>query len=421
MGTIVAITTVVAFGLWIRVVGRVAVVAAFLFATNWLYLHYFGLVYPNLLSALAVVSCVGLLARLDIGGRVPSDQTRTAKEWTQWALVTTLVAVVTMLRPVDGVMLVASVVLGGLYLSGIRMVRALLVACVGGLLGIMPWLVESFERFGGPAARLAEAGDIVSGGLAFRLLEYLWVMDGPLAVLDNNGLRLSIGIWLVAFLAMIVVGLITSRSRGPIRLVAITALVTSGPYLLGVGATAPRFLFPAIACLSLCAGWGFTRFSASTPFSNAVLVCGVLLMAGLQVPLAWDFGRDDALVRAEAQEIGQALADLSTGSSVCAFASQYGYPQIALASDCRGSRLELSDVAGAPVFVLDDGHQAGLVAVVMWSEPDSESRRLLADWDRRVVHTALGNKVSIWYKRPHSFRAQSQLRSTERTSFHFER
>jgi hypothetical protein len=385
-----------AFGAWIRTVGWAAVTALALFMASWLGMYYLGLVYPNLLGALAVVGCIGLLARLSALGTESIDGTFGIV--LICCLVGASVALVTALRPVDGAALALSVWVTGFYLLRLRAWPTMVASAVGAAVGIAPWVIESIRVFGGVADRLREAQDIVSAAPTSRILDYVLVADGPLATTDTNGLNWGVAASLAVGLLFVVVGYVRSSARSAIRGVAFAGLIMAAPYLLWVGATAPRFLFPFAACWSICAAWGVHEVFKRTSFSRIAIVAVVLIMIGLQVPFAISFGDRDYVVRAESQEVGLALADVIESDADCAFSSQFGYPQVGIASGCDGSRLEIDALPDAPVFDPDSiSSGPGTIALLTWSEPSQEDLMWLSEWERVDLQTSAGGVVSIWH------------------------
>jgi hypothetical protein len=121
-------------------------------------------------------------------------------------------------------------------------------------------------------------------------------------------------------------------------LAAVAGLGVALEYLLFVAGTAPRFLLPVYALLSIPAAFGIWQAVANLPRTSRIA-----LAAFLVVPwLVWQLGTADR-VEAQADSGRQSLAALGAalrshaGNRACAFISTDGYPQIGYGSGCIGS------------------------------------------------------------------------------------
>lgn len=207
--------------------------------------------------------------------------------------------------------------------------------------------------------------------------------------------------WLVAPAVMLSDSVIALRLWVSGRRGAIASALVSAPYLLYTGATAPRFLLPAFALASICAGAGLLRLVRLLP-AAAHLATLTLVLVGLvrlQVPTAIQIGKAELLKRSEAQEIAKEISELLTGGE-CLFLSRYSYPQISLATGCEGKRLTPDDLGSQEnlylaVEALLKRSNGGEAAVVTWFGADDFG--VFADWSRHDFLSVLDKKVTIYF------------------------
>ncbi|GAQ71449.1 hypothetical protein ACKI1I_13080 [Streptomyces turgidiscabies] len=210
-------------------------------------------------------------------------------------------AVVTLMRPNDGVAVAVPLLLAAVLMPALRghgRLRGRLSAVAAGLVaGALPWVVEAEVRFGGVRNRLAEA-DEVQGGLraVFSLGAHFTALDGPLLCRPCTGdsVRLPVTEWWVLLPLLVGLGLWAERrarrSAAPLWLAVAVAGATAAPYLFLVPYAAPRFLLPAYALLAVPAAVGLlavvhrARNRRSLP-TAAVLTLALLGHWGIQVDL----------------------------------------------------------------------------------------------------------------------------------------
>lgn len=242
---------VAAYWPWRRVAGgRVTALAAGLFAGLWVVQFYAAEVMPNLYVAYGAVGTAGWFLR-SVSGRGPA--------WRGRAGVAVGLAVVALIRPPDAVWL-AMVLLGAAALVP-RWRRLVPVLCaVGGTaVGLVPWIVESFRRFGGPLARLRMGSEVQGGmGLHWAVGLELRAVDGPMLCRPCD-VPMSYP-WLTAWWVLLpvaaVAGLLLAARRWPERLGALLlasvgAVVMAVQYLFLLDYAATRFLMPSYALLAL--------------------------------------------------------------------------------------------------------------------------------------------------------------------------
>ncbi|MYW68100.1 hypothetical protein GTY65_29095 [Streptomyces sp. SID8379] len=257
-----------AFRVWRPLVGaRTTAFAALLFAGLWISVLSGAMAMPNLWVALGAVGAVGWFLR---GGT--------------WRLAA-CVAVVALFRAPDAVWLVLPLAGYALVVRGRR--RALPWLAAGLAAGLAQWAVEAYVRWGGVFERLrvssAVEGDMglhPNFGTAWR------AVNGPLlcrpctaGAPHQPGLALW---WLALPLLAVAAVLLARRERRPAASVlpVACAAALSVPYLLLIGYSAPRFLLPAYALLSLPAAVLLRRLKRSRPLAiAAVTLVGLQLTA----------------------------------------------------------------------------------------------------------------------------------------------
>ncbi len=229
--------------------------AALLFATLWVARFYGSAVMPNLWVAFGAVASAGFLVRVLQANRTPVGPLLGLGG---------SVAFVALLRPTDAVALAGACVLLTVVAGRRRGLLVVSVMAVGGLLGVLPWVVEAYDRFGSVPGRL-QAGAATEGGLAFTpSLLSLRVMDGPLLCRPCQGDRpipLDVGLLWAAAAALVTLALLIGARRRdllPVALPALAALAMATPYVVGLDYAAPRFLLPAYALTLIPLARGLT-------------------------------------------------------------------------------------------------------------------------------------------------------------------
>jgi hypothetical protein len=311
---------------------------------------------PNLYTAFLAVGLVGLAVAYS---RVPE------RRFVVGVLV--VLAAITVMRPLDGVAGLATVatiqILGRFRHSG----PVLAGATAGVAIGMVPWLVEAWVRFGGPLARLERIRDLVGGGFTNNVTEYLRLLDGPLSGPDRNtDIAILVIAWLTLLFALGLVGsVLGSTASRKLAWIALLATVWfASPYLFASEASAPRFLLPALAFMGIAASIGLQVGTASLRpvLRSLVIACTVIVVAVLNVSALATISSDQTAARDRGELLANVLDDRSVAGS-CYFLSSSGYPQISVASGCRGGhfmedaarndeRLRRAEEGGSSVFVL---------------------------------------------------------------------
>ncbi|MER5178184.1 glycosyltransferase family 39 protein [Streptomyces sp. NPDC002896] len=232
-----------AYRVWGPLTGRrAAALAALLFAGLWVTLANGPQAMPNLWVAFSAVGAAGWFLR------APAE--RRARWWLAGCL-----AAAMLFRFSDGVWLALPLLTAAAL---VRRRRRTLPWIIGGVAsGAAEWTAEAYARFGGIGGRLQQSS-ANEGGIGLHLnFGNAWrSLDGPQlcrpchAHLGHS----ELGLWWLALPLLVAVSLVVEvrRGRGEAAAVPIAcAAATAFPYLLLITYSAPRFLLPAYALLSL--------------------------------------------------------------------------------------------------------------------------------------------------------------------------
>ena len=290
----------VAFRIWSPLIGTVAsALAALLFATLWVTLHYGTQLMPNIWLAFTAVAAVGLFLRVGRDGPGPG----------RLAGLAVTLACAALIRAPDGVWLAAPLLASCVLVARWR--RAAVAAAVaGGLVaGLAEWVIEAYVRFGGVRARLADS-NAVEGGLSphWNVGNVLRTANGPLLCRPClvGYPRPFQAAWLVAIPVVTLIAAIwTVRARhlATTLMPLSCALCVSTPYLFLITYSAPRFLLPAYALLSLplaqaaVTSTRHVRANPSGPHVLGLALIGVLLAGHMAYQVRMEQGHAAAAVK----------------------------------------------------------------------------------------------------------------------------
>lgn len=283
-----SIAVVAAFWPWRRLLHpAVAPLAALLFTTTWFATLFGLLVMPNLYVGLGAVATTGLFLRA----------VQTSSMW-RTGLAGLAAGFVALVRPTDSVLLLVPIFACALLIPRLRRFDVLAALAIGDLLGWLPWVIEAYQRFGGPLARLTAGNEGgLHGGVALNLvnlLTYPRMLDGspnyccygaPAAKAGHLPLLLTI--WFVAIPVFAVLGCVVSRRRGQLPemlLVALPAAMFSVFYIFLLEFANVRFLLPIWALLAVPVATGLVFLVRSS--RGFRLVPGALVSAAVLGHLA---------------------------------------------------------------------------------------------------------------------------------------
>lgn len=354
-----------AFGLyltflpWCRIAGLAAPLGAMVFASTWASLFYATELMPNLFSALGALAAIGFTINFATGGRRSS-------------LLGLIAAVTftTLVRPIDGAVLLAVVCFVAVIKRGAHTRATLLAATAAAVGAVLPWFIEGAFRFGGPLERLRRARELTGSGPTNNIETYLQMLAAPTGTGTTATTAGSVAVWLVVLLVLAVAGIVMSTDR---RLTSGITLVVSAafaaPYLFYSEAAAPRFLLPALGFLSLAAGIGLLNIvEAVRPQWAGWCFVGV----GLIGLITWQIqvlGPFLDFQNRNRQNILKVAEVIDETARPCFFLSNSGHPQLAVATGCRGG--PLSKDSDANLDQLAERRAAGntVYALVLSNQP----------------------------------------------------
>lgn len=382
-----AASTALAYVAWTAQLTRKEVaLSAGLFASSWVALFYGGEISPNLYVAILAVALVGLVESRDPFG---------ARRRMTTGMVTVLAALLVTFRPFDAALVLGSVTLTVVFFDRRKQsLWKLLPLVAGGVLGFSIWAAESVVRFGGVLPRLESAARIVEATDRFAAMEHLKLLDGPLIGPDPHPTVSVLGAsWLAVLLISAAAGLILTKGR--LRRALVLAFVPGALLFLAygtiVGTLAPRFLLPAYGLIAVPAGVGIAELWSMKGFrwSRVAIVPLFAVFVTWHVSVARSVAEEQRTTRADARELGEVLEVVSEGYA-CQFVSQYGYPQIALASGCRGQRLDVGSALMTASELSAQRSPSERVFVISLQNLELEQRR---DW--REEGLSIG--TDVWY------------------------
>lgn len=373
LGALAGLCLVAAWWPWLRVRGlrspAVAPVAAALLASLWVAQFYASQVMANLWIAFGAVAALGIALRL--------AEPRGFRWW-RLTLLAAVVAGVTLLRPADAVVLGAFLAATSLLvLRGARWRHGVLTAVaviLGAVVGVVPWVHEAEQRFGGVSARLTAASEVQGGAAtALNVGLYLRVQDGPILCRPTcraagQPVPVDAAALLTVSLALVVLAVVLawrSRRLSAALAPALGALALGAPYLVGVGYAAPRFLLPTYALASLPIALALVALVNLAPgrwraLTAVLLIAGFAAHASAQQAALARIGHAQAVSRDRIAMIADFVASHGVRPPCVVSGSQA--PLIAYALGCRSSALRGHDasVTRAELLELAATHQVVL-------------------------------------------------------------
>ncbi|WP_372343605.1 hypothetical protein [Streptomyces sp. KL116D] len=351
-----------AFRLWRPLVGtRTTALAALLFASLWITVLSGPMAMPNLWVALGAVGAVGWFLR---GGR--------------WQLAL-CVAVVALFRAPDAVWLVLPL---AVYALAVRDRRRTLPYLAAGLAaGLAQWVVEAYVRWGGVTERLrvssATEGDM---GLHLNLGTAWRAVNGPLLCRPcTAGAPFQPGLalwWLALPLLAAAAGYVAVRDRraapGLVPLACAAAL--SVPYLLLIGYSAPRFLLPTYALLSLPVAVLLRRLRQPRPLAVAAVTVAALQLASQYAVLHRQVASTAAT---DARYVAAARGLRTMGvTPPCLVTGPRALP-IAYAAGCASAQTKGNNTSTTRAALL---RQAARIPTALLTEPGHRPPAYARDW-----------------------------------------
>jgi hypothetical protein len=410
LAVLAGVLLIAAFWPWLRAVRRPWLVplAALLFSGLWVVLFYGASVMPNPWVGFGCLAAVGWFVRYGSDARhgnraADSSGAQDGNGAARWAPVGVAagLAFATLMRPTDAFWV--SVPLGIIMLAVRRWRRPALwlAVVVGDALGFVPWLVESYLRFGGPTARLHRASG-VEGGLSWHPLAALYEMravNGPLLCrpCDTHVTHPLLIIWWLAIPGFVIAGLLAaarSRQLAALAIPAACGATLAASYLLTVPYAAPRFLIPAYTLLALPIAGFLTWLIDALPRRLRVPAVGLLALL-----LAVHLGLQAAvLIHQVDQHTGKALGYPPAAAALerlgvdkpCVIVGKDAVP-IAYDMGCESAAVIGNNKTTTDAGVLSMSHHARAAYVTHHAKPP----KYLASWRRHKLPTAPGEHQ--WY------------------------
>lgn len=229
---------------------RVLAVGGALFASLWVTVLYGPQAMPNYWVAIGALAATGCFLRAHAD---------TADRPALWGVAASA-ALMTWMRPTDGIWISAPLLLLLLLVRRWRRLP-LLLALAGGLAaGAAEWIIEAYVGYGGLLQRLSD-GSRIQGGLGWNIAvgDQLRSLGGRALCRPCTGPMPNpavIAWWFVLPLLAVLAAVIACRARRPAyparTLVPLACAATAAfPYLFLIGYAAPRFLLPAYALLAI--------------------------------------------------------------------------------------------------------------------------------------------------------------------------
>ncbi|MCW2901462.1 MAG: hypothetical protein JWO67_3727 [Streptosporangiaceae bacterium] len=277
-----------AFRTWLRARDTVAVpLAALLLCSLWVSIFYGNAAMPNMLTALCALAAVALFVR------VYGPGARRARP-VLLGLAATFAAM-SMVRPLDTVWIGLPLIAAACLHRPWRRPAVVVAILAGSAIGWLPWVIESYVRFGGVLPRLAEIARWNGRGLHAQGLRHLQSFSSGRLLCDSSHAScgeptLNATLAWAALVILVGVGLLALRGgvHLPAAVIAVVvAAANAAAYLFLSQLANPRFLLPTYALLVLPAAEGLRWLSLRLSRVGPLLAGGIVAaFAGTQLAMA---------------------------------------------------------------------------------------------------------------------------------------
>ena len=342
--------TVAAFGVWIRSIGMAAPVAAAVYSSFWITVFYSVEVLPNHPSALLTVWLTGAV--------VAAMRDRPVRG--QLVAVAVAMGLFAAVRPPDAVLVGVGLLLLAATARRREVLLPVAAAAGGGILGLLPWFVEGWVRFGfGPMTTVRSAGEYSVDAAGTNLLPlYLSSIETRLrcaggCIEDHIAAGapwelppIRSGLFLLAAALLTILAMVAARRQAGLVLVPLVPVLPALVfYATAGGAMNQRYLLPVYALALLPPAMGVRAVSqvvARWPRPLAWSLRGAMALA-IAVACLWSIQItldrfENPSTRDRAATLGQALgAQTGRTDANCVVAARVNYPQIQYWSGCRAS------------------------------------------------------------------------------------
>ena len=324
---------------WLKIRNSAAVpLAAFLLSTLWLMVFYGSQIMPNIYIAYGAVAATGLF--------LLAVRQRPVRWWPLGGLAAVLI-VIALLRPTDSVWIAIPLFLGCLLVRSWRRWEPLAVIAGGIVLGCLPWVIDSYERFDGLSGRFEAISEENATGVRFVLFRHLGSLSNETLVCgawepNCGGYSIGVILWWAALPLLVLLGLYALWKTRYFAAGALAVAVAVGiavPYLFITGHANPRYLLPTYALLAIPAAAGLIRLATLPMFRRLGVGWPVLLGGVVAVHVAAQLWTAPSLadeirpVRDRDEQVAARLAELGVRPP-CFILGNHA-PQIAYAAKCR--------------------------------------------------------------------------------------
>jgi len=342
--------TVAAFGVWIRSIGMAAPVAAAVYSSFWITVFYSVEVLPNHPSALLTVWLTGAV--------VAAMRDRPVRG--QLVAVAVAMGLFAAVRPPDAVLVGVGLLLLAATARRREVLLPVAAAAGGGILGLLPWFVEGWVRFGfGPMTTVRSAGEYSVDAAGTNLLPlYLSSIETRLrcaggCIEDHIAAGapwelppIRSGLFLLAAALLTILAMVAARRQAGLVLVPLVPVLPALVfYATAGGAMNQRYLLPVYALALLPPAIGvravsqvLARWSRAVAWPlRAVMALAIAVACLWSIQITLDRFENPS-TRDRAATLGQALgAQTGRTDANCVVAARVNYPQIQYWSGCRAS------------------------------------------------------------------------------------
>jgi hypothetical protein len=336
-----------AFWPWLKLRDTPAVpLAALLLSGLWLSIFYGNELMPNVYTACATVAATGCFLL----------SMRPDRTWRPLAGIVAAFAAISLIRPLDALWVLAPLAAATILHRPWRRVAPLLAIAAGSAVGWIPWVIESYVRFGGLIGRFEKMEETNAGGLQFVVLRHLrgfgsgdlmcgaWDKScghyalGAVLVWAGLAILVVFGLWTLWHTSFLAAGLLATA----------VGACQAVPYFFLTGHANPRYLLPTYALLAIPAAtglrWLSTHWRRTLPRSlgAAVAPAIVVLFLGQQLSMAAQIGHRAYEERLQQLHMGKRLAQLGVRPPCLVYGRSA--PQIAHVPHCAYRGLLVGDL-----------------------------------------------------------------------------
>jgi len=231
-----------------KVIDKKAYFGIAFFSLFWHFQFYSTSIYPNLYVALFFsISLVLNYLYLQNGSKIILYK---------YLLFTALVF---LFRLTDGIVLIGSISLVNVYFllkskfTSRSHRNIILFSILAGLLGMSPWIIESFAVYGNPLNRFILSAKDMNSNPTNDIFQHLYLLDGPLSAPDKSKIIPKFGlIWILGLLIYYTLAMLSIRKlRTFLFFIIVPSFFISIKYLFVVNVASTRYFLPLYLMLSI--------------------------------------------------------------------------------------------------------------------------------------------------------------------------